>query len=75
MENRANKFYAEFGAEASGHARDWARAESYARQEAEDKAQAQAARAEKIALWAEYKAALRAAGVSEQAMRVLAPAE
>lgn len=75
MENRANEIYAGFEPEASGHARDWARAESYAHQEAEDKAQAQSERARKVALWAEYKVALRAAGVSEQAMRVLAPAD
>lgn len=58
-----------------GHELNWDKAIRFAQEEADDRAKAQADRGRKIALWNEYKAELRAAGVAETAMKVLAPTD
>lgn len=70
--NRANQL---LNCKEYGHELTWERAIRFAQEEAEEKAAEQAARARKVALWNQYKAELRAAGCTEQAMKTLASSD
>ncbi len=71
--NRANQL---LNCKEYGHELTWDKAVRFAKEEAEEKAAEKAAeqatRARKVMLWNQYKAELRAAGCSEQAMKTLA---
>ena len=72
---RANQL---MGCKEYGHELTWEKAIRFASEESEEKAweaaKREAEKARKVALWNEYKADLRAAGASEAAIKVLAPA-
>jgi hypothetical protein len=71
--NRANQLLND---KEYGHELTWDKAVRFAQEEAAEKTAAQAERARKATLWNQYKAELRAAGVtSEAAMKVLAPTD
>lgn len=67
--NRANQLLND---KEYGHELNIDKALRLAQEEADERAQCQAEKSRKAALWNEYKADLRAAGVSEQAMKTLA---